>query len=539
VGDAFGNPVPGTTVTFSITTGGGTITGGTVASDASGNAQVGSWTLGAAPGSNTLRATLPNGNFSDITATGTAATLQVNGGNSQTANAGTLLPVLPSVIARNASNEPLAGVLVTFSAVGGAGSVVGSVAVTDAGGIARPGGWILGLTPGSNGLSAVAPGVPPVSFTATGVQASPASLNIENAASQTAFQGNFLATRPSLRALDGAGNPVAGVPVIFDVVAGLGQVYGASAITDASGRAQVQAWRLGQGTTINTLRATAPTLAPVTFDATGTPPPPQGGYHIDVRFVGLEPSPAQRAAFDAAVVRWEQVILGDLVDEVGPIPPAGTLCNAVDGNVDDVVIFAKLEAIDGPGGVLGSAGPCWVRDDNNLTVVGGMRFDVADLANLEASGQLQSVILHEMGHVLGIGTLWRLTNLLVGYQSPDPYFVGGGALTVFPTLFGPGFNYPGNHVPVENTGGPGTRDGHWREATLRNELMTGFINSGLNPLSALSLASLRDMGYLVNDAIGEAYEILPSFMAGPGNTGPALALPPVSSEPIRRLPRRP
>ncbi|MCL4864836.1 MAG: hypothetical protein KJZ47_03010 [Gemmatimonadales bacterium] len=539
IGDAFGNPVPGTIVTFTVTGGGGTITGGTVPADGSGNAQVGNWVLGTVPGMNTLRATLPNGNFADITATGTAASLVAVSGNNQTANAGTLVPLAPAVQAFNASNEPLAGVMVTFSPVGGVGSVTGSVAITDAGGIARPGGWILGLTPGPNGLTAVSAGVPPVQFSATGVQASPSSLLVENASGLTAFQGNFLSARPGVRALDGFGNPVAGVPVAFDVVAGLGQVFGATAITDATGRARVLAWRLGQGTITNTLRATAPNLTPVTFEATGTVPPAQGDFAIDVRYVGLEPSDAQRTAFQAAVTRWQQVILGDLADEAGPIPAAGSLCNAVDGDVDDVVIFVRLEAIDGPGGVLGSAGPCWIRDDNGLTVVGGMRFDVADLASLEASGQLQLVILHEMGHVLGIGTLWRVTNLLVGYQSADPYFVGPGALTVFPTLFGTGFTYPGNHVPVENTGGAGTRDGHWREAILRNELMTGFLNSGLNPLSALSLVSLRDMGYLVNDAVGEFYEILPSLQAAAGAAGPALPLPPVSTEPIRRLPRRP
>ena len=538
VGDAFGNAVPGTIVTFTVNAGGGTITSGTAVADASGNAEVGSWTLGSAPGMNTLRAMLPNGNFADITATGTAASLQAVGGNNQTANAGTLLSVPPSVRAFNASNEPLAGVTVTFSAVGGIGSVSGSVAITDATGLAKPTGWILGLTPGLNELTAVAAGVPAVPFSATGVQASPATLMVENAGGLSAFQGNFLATRPSVRALDGFGNPVAGVPVVFDIVAGLGTVYGATTITDPLGRAEVQAWRLGQGSTTNTLRATAPNLPSVTVDAIATAPPAQGDYAIDVRYVGLEPSPAQRTAFDAAVNRWQQVIVGDLADEAGPIPPAGSLCAAVDGDVDDVVIFVRLEAIDGPGGILGSAGPCWVRDDNNLTIVGGMRFDVADLGSLEASGQLQLVILHEMGHVLGIGTLWRLTNLLVGYQSPDPYFTGASALTVFPTLFGTGFSYPGNHVPVENTGGPGTRDGHWRESILRSELMTGFLNSGLNPLSPLSLVSLRDMGYLVNDAIGEFYEILPSFMAAPGGEGRGIALPPVSTEPVRRLPRR-
>jgi hypothetical protein len=108
---------------------------------------------------------------------------------------------------------------------------------------------------------------------------------------------------------------------------------------------------------------------------------------------------------------------------------------------------------------------------------------------------------------------------------------------VFPTLFGAGAFYPGTPVPVENIGGPGTRDGHWRESVLRNELMTGIINAGANPLSALSLVSLRDLGYLVDDAVAEFFEILPSLMAAPPS-GPVITLPPVSREPIRIWPSR-
>jgi hypothetical protein len=58
---------------------------------------------------------------------------------------------------------------------------------------------------------------------------------------------------------------------------------------------------------------------------------------------------------------------------------------------------------------------------------------------------------------------------------------------------------------VENTGGGGTRDVHWRESILTNELMTGFLNSGVNPLSAITVASFRDEGYLTNDANADPF----------------------------------
>lgn len=54
--DAKGSPVAGAVVTFTVTSGGGTVTGATATSNASGIATVGSWTLGAAAGANTLSA---------------------------------------------------------------------------------------------------------------------------------------------------------------------------------------------------------------------------------------------------------------------------------------------------------------------------------------------------------------------------------------------------------------------------------------------------------------------------------------------------
>jgi hypothetical protein len=67
-------------------------------------------------------------------------------------------------------------------------------------------------------------------------------------------------------------------------------------------------------------------------------------------------------------------------------------------------------------------------------------------------------------------------------------------------------------VPVENTGGPGTRDGHWRESIFRNELMSGFIGASGNPISRVTVASLEDMGYQVDLNAAEPYE-LPNLFA--------------------------
>ncbi|MEY9156351.1 leishmanolysin [Bradyrhizobium japonicum] len=41
-------------------------------------------------------------------------------------------------------------------------------------------------------------------------------------------------------------------------------------------------------------------------------------------------------------------------------------------------------------------------------------------------------------------------------------------------------------VPVENTGGEGTVDSHWRDTVFGAELMTGFVNQGGNPMSRVT-----------------------------------------------------
>lgn len=72
VTDQFGNPVSGTLVTFVVASGGGSVTGGLVNTNASGVATVGGWKLGTATGTNTLTATVAAGNISPLTFTATA-----------------------------------------------------------------------------------------------------------------------------------------------------------------------------------------------------------------------------------------------------------------------------------------------------------------------------------------------------------------------------------------------------------------------------------------------------------------------------------
>ena len=200
-----------------------------------------------------------------------------------------------------------------------------------------------------------------------------------------------------------------------------------------------------------------------------------------------------RSVFQLAAARWAEVIIGDLAEA------------EVDGRViDDVLIRAEGKAIDGRLGVLGQAGPRIIRTADSLPIVGEMTFDTADLADMEQDGSLISVILHEMGHVLGIGTLWSQNNLLSGGGTQNPEFTGANAVAEYSTLT----NAAEARVPVANTGGPGTAEGHWRETTFDHELMTGFVEQqGEMPLSRMTIASLQDLGYVVSFANADNYAL--------------------------------
>ena len=528
VTDAFGNPVPNVPVSFQVTGAGGSVTGGNQVTDGSGVATVGRWTLGTVAGPNTLTATvagLAPGLFGATGVAGPAASVAVNGGDNQSAPAGSQVPIAPSVVVRDAHGNPVAGAQVLFAVTGGGGSVLGAIAATNPSGVAVVGSWTLGATPGPNTMSATVAGLSPVTFSATGTGGGgvPTTMTANGGMSQAALPGSPVATPPSV-IVRGAGNlPVPGVTVTFAVIGGGGSITGATAVTDGNGIAAVGSWTLGAGA--NCLNASVAEGGvsgnPVAFAATGIPAGGPG-YDVHVQYLTCV-TPSQEAAFASAAARWGTLITGDLADLVVSTPPGSCGSNApelINRLIDDLLIYATIEPIDGPGAILGSAGPCFIRSTGNLPIIGRMRFDVADVANLQASGQFTNVILHEMGHVIGIGSLWSVFGFL---QNPSPqgtpldtYHSGPNALIGFNTIGGSTYT-GGNKVPVENMFGSGTRNVHWRESVLANELMTGFLNSSsANPLSELTVRSLQDFGYAVNPAAADPFFLVLTLrMEGP------------------------
>lgn len=277
VADAFGNLAQGVAVTFSVLTGGGHVTNGVRTTDAQGIATVGSWVLGSGVGEQTLAARVEAGGVTNnpIVFTATATTpvgskMDATAGDDQSAPVGRLVPVAPTVVVRNAANEGIEGVVVTFAVASGGGSVVGSRQVTDATGTATVGGWFLGPLPGTNTLTATSQGISTVTFTATGVAATPVSMVAVSQTTQSAPIGTDVNDPPSVVVRDDQGIPVPGVEVEFTVTTGGGSVVGSPDTTNANGVATLTSWKLGGVVGPNTVTATAPELPSVTFNATAT-----------------------------------------------------------------------------------------------------------------------------------------------------------------------------------------------------------------------------------------------------------------------------
>lgn len=187
------------------------------------------------------------------------------------------------------------------------------------------------------------------------------------------------------------------------------------------------------------------------------------------------------------------------------------------------------EAAMGGSVLLGSAGPDGLlftdvvagasTDDGRFIIANGgfAEFNI----HPDAGSLSLDTIKHEIGHALGIGTLWEdnqvyndgingNSNRILAGGTPGEY-VGANGLAAWQNEFvGQG---AATFVPVELGGGPGTTHGHWNENEngaglvgivdangndMRDELMTGWASPNPDFLSQTSIQSLVDIGFVVN-----------------------------------------
>jgi hypothetical protein len=542
VKDENGREVSGVGVAIAVTAGNGTVAGAPRKS-AGGPTSISGWTLGLKPGLNQLTvsvAGLAPIVFNATAAAGPAVKIVAAVPTTIAAHVGDIVTPAPVVTVEDAYGNPVAGSTVRVTITGGGTAT--QVLTADASGKVTVVDWTLGTKVGQDVLT-IADGSATLSFIANKLPGDPAKIAALSGDMQSGLAGAPLAASVLVRVTDRFDNTIPGQHATFTVTSGGGVLAATTSAADADGVITVPSWTLGRTALPQVVHVTDGSVA---GDVSATV---QTDFHIDVRFFGPEMTAAQKALFTNAAARLTAIVIGDIPDFSFTNFDVASACGVpglapLNETVDDLVIYASIQDIDGEGKILAQAGPCAFRGagDGFLTTVGVMEFDAADVDRIEANGTLQDVITHEMLHVLGIGTLWSAHGLTRDERTPSVTYLGVAGIQGCLSSGGAAVCTGG--VPVENNGVIGTADAHWRESVFQSELMTGYVNAGGMPLSVITIGSLRDLGYTVNLLAADPYLVpvggaSPSII--PGDSGwerpirpPAVASPTGAVAPLKR-----
>jgi adhesin/invasin len=269
-------PLEGISVSFSVASGGGSLSVTSATTDANGEAST-VLTLGPLPVLNTVTANVGGTSrmFSALAQAVPAASVEYTSGTNQSGLVGSTLAQPLVVTVRDANKQPVQGFTVGFAVVAGGGQLSVSTASTDAQGRASTS-LTLGAAAGTNTVTASAAGLTgsPVTFNASALPLPADSIALVSGNAQTGIAGSALAQPFVVVVKDAAGGAVVGHDVTFTVAAGGGTLSATAVKTDAQGRA-ASTLTLGAVPATNTVTANSTGLkgSPVTFNATGMPAP--------------------------------------------------------------------------------------------------------------------------------------------------------------------------------------------------------------------------------------------------------------------------
>ena len=212
-------------------------------------------------------------------------------------------------------------------------------------------------------------------------------------------------------------------------------------------------------------------------------------------------SASQKVLIQQAADRWSEVIVGDLSDQV-----SGGLF------IDDLLVEVTTTTVDGSFGTLGFAGPREFRSsaDGGLPIRAAMTLDIEDIDRMETGGSLVDLVIHELGHALGTGTLWDSFGLVT--SGSDPTFTGANAVAQYQAIF----NTAATSIPLDG-------DSHWDEAVFGTEVLTPTLSGGAtNEISMVTVGSMEDLGYVVHYGAADDYTSPAGdpFVAPPNDPAP-------------------
>ena len=232
---------------------------------------------------------------------------------------------------------------------------------------------------------------------------------------------------------------------------------------------------IGTDLIVNTRKSFLGGLVALAF-AFLSPPAAATSFNINLSFLGGLTA-SQERVFERAEAFWE-----------------GRIAGYQDGiSITGLTISAAGIPVDGEGGFAGLATPMGsvVQNGFTLATFSTMQFDTSDLAALEGNGTLFDVVVREMAHAIGFGTMWSFNGL---YVNGSGLYSGANALAAYREEFDPDAEF----IPVELNGGLGSADILWAEnwAGGPDELMTASVDTPTF-ISNTTLASLEDIGFLL------------------------------------------
>lgn len=191
--------------------------------------------------------------FGLLSQQGGPASITATGGTPQSATVNTLFAAALQATVKNASNNPVSGATVTFTAPasGASGTFNGSAsvtAVTNSSGIATAPAFKANVIAGTYTVSATVPGVAtPASFRLTNTAGAAASITAAAGTAQSAFVNTAFAVALQATVKDANNNPVSGLNVTFAAPASgaSGKFSGsltATAVTSSTGVATAPAF---------------------------------------------------------------------------------------------------------------------------------------------------------------------------------------------------------------------------------------------------------------------------------------------------------
>lgn len=215
----------------------------------------------------------------------------------------------------------------------------------------------------------------------------------------------------------------------------------------------------------------------------------------------------KRLYIDSAAQQWSHVVLG------WPASPDGTpsellikvvfkeLANAEEvARVDTAELLSHLVA--GPNG-------------ESFPTQGTITIDLRDMKRLlNDQPRFKDTIVHEIGHVLGLGTLFEMAGM-VSKAGGDYWYTGQYGCEAYAQLLGLPDGSQEN-VPLKKVDdGKSTPAFHWDEEALEKDIMSTLLDqpgvagssrrrpndspaNRINVISIVSAGALKDLGYVVD-----------------------------------------